>query len=57
VKTAEGSFVEQSLSGDDGDLGSDGDVEDWDSSSLAATLAEGAVPKILAGFKLDMSIG
>jgi hypothetical protein len=60
VKTAEGSFGEQFRiwgDGDDGDFGSDGDVEAWDSSSLAVTSTEGAVPKILAGFKLAMSIG
>jgi hypothetical protein len=43
--------------GDDGDLGSCSDVEDWDSSSLTATSSEGAVPKISADFKLTMSIG
>jgi hypothetical protein len=60
VKTAVGSFGEESVSGDDGDdadLGTDGDAEDWDSSSLAETSTEGAVPKILSGFKLAMSIG
>jgi hypothetical protein len=37
VKTAEEGFGEQSASeddGDDADLGSDDDFEDWDSSSL-----------------------
>jgi hypothetical protein len=60
VKTPEGSFGEQSVSGDHGDdvdLGSDDDVGVWDSSSLDSILTEGAVPKILAGLKLDMSIG
>jgi hypothetical protein len=42
---------------EDGDLGSGSDVEDWDSSSLAATSTEGAVPEILADVKLAMSIG
>jgi hypothetical protein len=59
VKTAEGSFGEQSVSGDhgdDSDLGSDDNVGDWDSSYLASTSTEGAVSKMLAGFKLSMSI-
>ncbi len=43
--------------GDDDNIGSDGDVEDWDSSSLPATSTKGAVPKILADLKLAMSIG
>jgi hypothetical protein len=43
--------------GDDGDLGSGSDSEDWDSSSLVEASPEGAVPKILADFKLAMSIG
>jgi hypothetical protein len=60
VKTAEESFGEKSVGGDDGDdgdLGFDGDVGNWDSTSLAETSAEGAIPKILAGSKLAMSIG
>jgi hypothetical protein len=59
VKTAEGGFGEQSTSeddGDDADLGSDGDFEDWDSSSLASKSTEGAVPIKLAGLKHAMSI-
>ncbi len=60
MKTAAGRFGEKSVSGgdgDDGDLGFDGDVGNWDSTSLAERSAEGAIPKILACFKLAMSIG
>jgi hypothetical protein len=60
VKTAEGSFGEKSVSGgdgDDGDLRFDGDVGNWDSTSLAETSVEGAIPKKLACFKLAISIG
>jgi hypothetical protein len=42
---------------DNGDLGSDGDVGDWDSHSPAATSTEGVVAKILASFKVAMSTG
>jgi hypothetical protein len=38
----------------DADLWSDGDVDDWDSSSLTETSSGGAVPTELAGLRLDM---
>jgi hypothetical protein len=42
MKTAEGSYGYQSVSedhGDDADLRSDGDVQDWDSASLKVVLS------------------